>query len=42
MIQSKKDLIYYLVLEPGITVAGVPARKISNNDSKGFIDNRLD
>lgn len=28
--------------ENGITVAGVPAKKISENDSKTFIDDRLD
>ena len=25
-------------LEPGITIAGVPARKISNNGSEGYVD----
>ncbi|MGK4046653.1 serine O-acetyltransferase [Ligilactobacillus salivarius] len=29
------------ILEEGVTYAGVPARKISNNDSKKFIDSRL-
>lgn len=29
------------VLEPGITVAGIPAKKISNNDSRAFIAPKL-
>lgn len=29
------------ILEPGITVAGVPARKISDHDSHLFIDPRV-
>ena len=30
------------ITESGITVAGVPAKKISDNDSTAFIDDRLD
>lgn len=29
------------ILESGITVAGVPARKVSNNDSRKFLARQL-